>query len=384
MIIGFDGKRAINNLTGLGNYSRLVIESIACANWDSTIRIYAPRMRHNSRLEHILSMPNVEICAPEYGGLKGAWWRSWGITKSLKQTGVQIFHGLSNELPLNINHAGVPSVVTIHDVIYRKMPDCYKLADRLLYDYKYGHSVRAATRVIAISECTKRDIIELYNIPPHKIDVVYQGCDNAFKSPLPPTKLEQVRLDMKLPDRYILQVGTVEKRKNLELTIRAFSALPQDISLVVVGRDNNGYLHKMKTLADSLGVSRRVLFLDNVTFANLPAIYSMAEIVTYPSFYEGFGIPILEALESCVPVIAATGSCLEEAGGNAAIYVPPTDVRAMTQAMKHILDTPEEKLSRTAAGKQHASRFNHETMTDAILLTYTRAIADYSNTQLTH
>ena len=146
-------------------------------------------------------------------GFGGALWRSFGLTNNLAADKVSIYHGLSNELPLNISAAGIPSVVTMHDVIYRRMPECYSGVDRILYDFKYGRSCRNATRIIAVSECTKRDVAELYGVDPGKIDVVYQGCDDSFRREIPEEELEGVRRRLGLPGRYVLQVGTIEERK---------------------------------------------------------------------------------------------------------------------------------------------------------------------------
>ncbi|MDE7109614.1 MAG: glycosyltransferase family 4 protein, partial [Muribaculaceae bacterium] len=237
MIIGYDGKRAVSNMTGLGNYSRLVIESVAEAYPASRLLVYTPKLSDNPRLAGMRSLHNVEFRLPPPQGFKGSLWRSFGITNNLRADKVEIFHGLSNELPLNISSAGIPSVLTMHDVIYRRRPQCYNAIDRLLYDYKYGRSCRNATRIIAVSGRTKDDVVELYGIDPSKIDVVYQGCDASFRHIIPEGDLEAVRRRLLLPQRYVLQVGTIEERKNLELTVRALSSLPADVKLLVVGRD---------------------------------------------------------------------------------------------------------------------------------------------------
>ena len=168
MYIGFDGKRAVSNMTGLGNYSRLVIERLALENPQDKLLVYTPAMRDNPRLETIRSAHNVEFRLPPPQGFKGSLWRTFGISNNLKADKVDIFHGLSNELPLNIRKSGVPSVVTMHDVIYRTMPECYKPIDRKLYDFKYGASCRNADRIIAVSERTKQDVVKFYGVDPDR------------------------------------------------------------------------------------------------------------------------------------------------------------------------------------------------------------------------
>ncbi|MCM1290481.1 MAG: glycosyltransferase family 4 protein [Prevotella sp.] len=377
MKIGYDGKRAIHNLTGLGNYSRLILESVGSRFPDSELKVFTPSLRESPRLTILKSLPNVEIITPAPPAkFKGALWRTFGILPQIKAAGLDIFHGLSNELPFNIQRAGIPSVVTIHDVIYRRLPGCYKIPDLILYDIKYGESCRNATRIIAVSQRTKDDIAELYEINPDKIDVVYQGCDETFKTPLSPIHLEEIRRKYRLPLRYLLQVGTVEKRKNLELSIRALSALPDDIHLVAVGRGKE-YLYKMKKLADTLGIASRVHFRSNIPFADLPAINQRAEIILYPSKYEGFGIPVIEALESRRPVVAATGSCLKEAGGDAAWYVNPDNPSELAQLLNKLLQNIDSLEARIEAGKLYARRFDNTLMAANVINVYKHAIEDY-------
>ncbi|MDE6443986.1 MAG: glycosyltransferase family 4 protein [Muribaculaceae bacterium] len=377
MIIGYDGKRAVSNMTGLGNYSRLVIESVAEAYPASRLLVYTPKLSDNPRLAGMRSLHNVEFRLPPPQGFKGSLWRSFGITNNLRADKVEIFHGLSNELPLNIKAAGIPSVVTMHDVIYRRRPQCYNAIDRLLYDYKYGRSCRNATRIIAVSRRTKDDVVELYGIDPDKIDVVYQGCDASFRHIIPEGDLEAVRRRLLLPQRYVLQVGTIEERKNLELTVRALSALPADVKLLVVGRDRKGYLAKVRKIAAELGVASRLDVRHNITFADLPAVCQLAEVIAYPSYYEGFGIPVLEGLESRRPVVAATGSCLEEAGGDAAFYVAPDDARGMGEVMRGILDGSIPYADRIEKGLRHAARFKTDDMAQRIMAVYEKTLAEW-------
>ena len=162
--IGYDAKRAFCNNTGLGNYSRFVIEGIARENPQDSLLLYTPKTIGNPRIEPILALPNVEPRFPAGPGFKGSLWRTFGIPNHLRADKVDLYHGLSNELPLTIREAGVPSVLTMHDVIYRRLSGGYSLFDRVADDIKYGKSCRNATHIIAVSECTKRDVVELYGV----------------------------------------------------------------------------------------------------------------------------------------------------------------------------------------------------------------------------
>lgn len=375
MKIGFDGKRAIKNLTGLGNYSRLVIETMASHFPDSQYLIYTPELTDNPRLKPLKELSNIRFVLPEKGEKKNGSqiWRSYGITSQLKRDRISLYHGLSNEIPLNIRNSGIPTVVTIHDVVYRRLKNCYSLADRLLYNYKYGQSCRNATRIIAMSECTKRDIVEFYGVNPAKIDVVYQGCDDSYKTRPDDRLMASVKNHYQLPERFVLQVGTLEERKNLELTLRALEGLPEDVKLIAVGRDRH-YISHIRQVAKELGLTDRLHILSRVPLTELPALYRQASVVAYPSRYEGFGIPILEALESEVPVIAAKGSCLEEAGGDAAIYIDPDSVRQMTEALRAAIEGGDAIRERIALGKQHAARFNNAEIAQHTAEVYRKAL----------
>lgn len=376
MTIGFDGKRAVNNQTGLGNYSRLVIESLSAAEGvEHRLLVYAPEMKSNPRLDTLKSRPNVEFRFPGPVGFRGSLWRTFGISNHLYADKVDIYHGLSNELPLNIRQSDVKSVVTIHDVIYRRLPSCYNPVDRALYDFKYGRSCRNADRVIAISECTKRDVMEYYGVDADRIDVVYQGCSEIFRRPVSEEVLRDVRSRYQLPERYIVQVGTIEWRKNLALTATALAALDKDVKLVAVGRDRKGYKKEVMEAARKAGVTAdRIIWLEGLPFQDLPAVYRNASVAALPSRYEGFGIPVIEAMECELPFVGAKGSCLEEAGGPAGRYVDPDSVEEMVEEFRVALEGGEEVKRRVEEGKAYVRRFDNESMAKNILEVYRRTL----------
>lgn len=371
MKIGFDGKRAAQNFTGLGNYSRYALEALAKYYPDEEYRVYIPKDVDNPKFEDILSaaagaMKKVLPHSAAARRLKSLW-RVWGVTKSLATDGVQVFHGLSNELPLNIRKAspGVKSVVTVHDVIFRRLPGCYPVIDRMIYDYKFRRACRNADHVIAVSECTKRDIVNDYGISPDKVTVIYQGCDPLFAEPINKERMAEIKAKYSLPDKFIVSVGTIEERKNLLSVVKSLLLLPDDIHLVAVGRRTKYTALVDKFVAEN-HLEHRVHLLHGVPYVDLPVIYRCADVFAYMSLYEGFGIPLLEALNSRVPVVAATGSCLEEAGGPGSIYVEPFDVAAIAGAVKRCL-LPDVKEAMVAAGLDWAARFSmerfaHETM----------------------
>ena len=376
LIIGYDGKRAVANNTGLGNYSRYVIDTLSIGFPRNAYRLYSPVIRDNDRLAPLISRGNVELVGPSsaLGRRFGSLWRTIGLTNKLAVDDVSVFHGLSNELPLNISKAGIPSVVTIHDLIYRRVPGDYKSFDRAMYDYKYSRSAQIATRVMAISKKTRDDLVEDYQIDPAKIDIIYQGCDPRFGLPVSFEDKQRVRNTYKLPRRYFVSVGTVQMRKNQMLAVKALERL--DLPLVIVGNRKSDYAAEVAAYAASHGLSDRVLWLDNVPFADLPALYAMAEFSSYTSRYEGFGIPVIESLSAGTPVIAATGSCLEEAGGPGAVYVDPDDVDGFVGYAGKLAGEIQYRDKLAAKGHQYVKRFSAGEFARMTMATYRKAIIE--------
>ena len=378
MKIGFDGKRAAQNFTGLGNYSRYALEALVKYYPNEEYNVYIPKDVNNAKFDEILAGSNCKMkkCLPQSGSARKfkSLWRVWGVTKTVEADGVQVFHGLSNELPLNIRSVspGVKSVVTVHDVIFRRLPQCYPVIDRKIYDFKFRRACRNADHVIAVSECTKRDIVKDYGISPDKVSVIYQGCDPLFAQPVAPERIAEVRRKYSLPDRFIVSVGTIEERKNLLSVVKALLHLPKDIHLVAVGRRTK-YTELVDRFVAENGLRERVHLLHGVPYLDLPVIYSCANVFAYMSLYEGFGIPLLEALNSRVPVVAATGSCLEEAGGPGSLYVAPFDVEAIAAAVERCLQ-PSVKEEMVVRGLEWASRFTMDQFARQTMQCYNKVL----------
>ena len=364
-MIGYDAKRIVRNATGLGSYGRTLINDLAPLMPDTELRLYAPDAGRDELRGQILPRENVSFSHPRlHCRLQRDLWRMYGVVNNLKRDGVRIYHGLSGELPCGLSKAGIPGVVTVHDLIFLRHPEFYKPIDVFFYKWKFRQMLREATRIIAISACTRRDILAYSDFPEDRIDVVYQSCGTRFCRPVSPENLEEARRKYRLPAHYILNVGTVEARKNILLGIRALSQLPEELHLVVVGRQTS-YQKQLDAAIKELGLAQRVHFLQGVPNALLPAIYRQAEAFVYPSRYEGFGIPIIEAIQSGLPVVAAKGSCLEEAGGPDCLYVKPDDVRGMAGALLVAMNT--QKTERVRRSQDYVKRFeNHDVAAQVI------------------
>jgi glycosyltransferase involved in cell wall biosynthesis len=368
MHVGFDAKRAFQNSTGLGNYSRDVLRILAAHHPGHRYVAYAPRLE--SRLE---LPPGVEARGPSsaWGRLVPSWWRTRGITGQLRRDGVELFHGLSNELPLGIEGSGVRCVVTIHDLIFERLPELYRAVDRRIYRWKFRSAAERADLVIAISEQTREDLVAFYGIARERVRVVYQGCHPAFQSEPPAAALAAVAARRQLPQRFLLSVGTIERRKNLALTVRALAGLP-GVELVVVGRET-AYADEVRAEAARLGVAGRIRFLHGLGPFELAALYRLATALVYPSRFEGFGIPIIEALFSGTPVVTTRGGVFPEAAGPGSAYVDPDDADQLREVLASLWVEEGRRATMRAVGLAFVQRFSDAAVAAALLGAYHQA-----------
>ena len=357
--VGFDAKRLVRNATGLGNYSRTLVSDLSALPEASLdLRLYAPDEGRDDLRRSVPEGPRVHYAYPpgHPSALGKALWRSRGVVRQLLSDGVQVFHGLSGELPLGLRQSGIKSVVTIHDLIFLRHPEYYHPWDRAIYTWKFRQTLRQADRIIAISLQTRRDIAQLGGVDEAAIDVVYQSCHPRFSSVLAPHRLASVRERLSLPQHFFLSVGSIEERKNLMLAVEALPHLPGFLHLVAVGKATP-YADKMLRRAQGLGVASRVHLLHGVADDDLQALYQMAEVFVYPSRYEGFGIPIIEAIHCRLPVVAATGSCLEEAGGPDCLYVSPDAPDALADAIVRLRPGAADREERIRRSLLYVQRF---------------------------
>lgn len=368
MKIGYDAKRAFYNNTGLGNYSRWLIKGIASFNPSNTLYLYTPKSKANPRLNFIGDYPNIRTVIPKSKCFT-SWWRSKGITKDLKRDGIELYHGLSHELPSGIEQTGVKSVVTVHDLIFMRYSKQFGAVNYRIYLAKVKHACRVADQIISISQKTKDDLVELLSIDPKKIEVIYQGCDRSFAIEQTIAQKSAVKEKYNLPNSFILSVGTIEERKNLLLTVKALKNVSDNIPLVVVGKETK-YTEQVKAYLAANNLNHRVMFLKDVTFAELPAVYQLASVFVYPSRYEGFGIPILEALNSGTPVITATGSCLEEAGGPDSLYINPDDDTGLADKLNQVLSNDGLRQNMIAKGRTYAANFTDDKLSLQLMQLY--------------
>ncbi|MEL7422288.1 MAG: glycosyltransferase family 1 protein [Bacteroidota bacterium] len=365
--IGFDAKRLFNNFTGLGNYSRTLLRNLSEYHPDEAYFLYTPKVRQTPQTQFFLDSPTFNLRVPRRTQLL---WRTYGMKKDIKRDKLDLYHGLSHEIPVGLPDLGVPTVVTIHDLIFKHYPEQYPWFDRQVYNQKFRYACENSDLIIAISESTKRDVMEMYGIAEEKIRVIYQSCHEGFMLEKNPSTKEAVRERYGLPTEFLFYVGSLVERKNLLGIVEALAQLPVDLQLpVVVVGQGAVYKRRVVARAQELGVLDKLLFIQP-EFAELPALYQQAQAFLYPSVYEGFGIPILEALFSKTPVLTSNMSSLPEAAGAGAILVDPRNATEMAAGIETLLTDSEQREQQITAGFEHAQQFKGELLTAQLVDAY--------------
>ena len=371
MKIGFDAKRLFNNFTGLGNYSRFVLDTLLEESNGNEYYLYTPKIKDRPETKRYVQDQRLNIITPPSlmkPSPLAALWRSTLPMLSKNFSSLDVYHGLSHELPMGIP-AQVKCIVTIHDLIFLRYPQFYSGFDVMMHHQKVKHACRVADRIVAVSEQTANDVIHFLKADPAKIKLVYQGCHRQFREKHSAEEITTVRKKYNLPERYILMVGSIEERKNAITLVKAFDMLPKDArpGLVLVGKGTT-YLDKLRRTISELNIEKEVTLIHNAAFSDLPAIYQGAAVFAYPSLFEGFGIPIIEAIESGLPVVTSKGSCFAEAGGPAAWYADPQQPEEWTSCLQEVLGSDQHQ--RIASQQEHVLKFRPEENRENLLKTY--------------
>lgn len=362
MRIGFDAKRLFKNFTGLGNYSRTLVSNLNMSFPSHEYFLYTPDYQENLRTIEYLNQPNIHIRTPKKSNR--LLWRTTGVLQDMASDRLDLYHGLSNEIPVRASKKSTRFVVTIHDLIFKHYPQTYKLTDRTIYNTKFKYAAKQSDHIIAVSEHTRQDILKFYGIAPEKISVVHQSCHSTFFTSDPVLKPEN------LPDRYLLYVGSVIERKNLMGIIEALGQLKNSerLPLVVVGTGKK-YLEKVVQRIGDLKLQELIIFKNDIRdVKELKGLYVYAEMMIYPSFYEGFGIPIIESLLCETPVITSRLSALPEAAGPGAHYVNPALPAEIAEGIRLLLNDSSYRQDLVSQGKEYVLNEFHPSVTSKKLM----------------
>ncbi|MCO5248812.1 MAG: glycosyltransferase family 4 protein [Chitinophagales bacterium] len=366
MIIGLDAKRIYNNSTGLGSYGRNLVHYLIKWYPQNDYKLLVHNDYYKPSPYKYTAFRDKTITSDHF--LPNLW-RSTEIAKDIVKNNIEIFHGISNELPFALPKT-VKTVTTIHDIIFHKFPDYFPLLDRQVYKYKVKRACTEANAIVAVSENTRNDLVNDFKIDANKIFIINPSWGREFEFEYTNWFNEFLRLKYSLPFDFLLFVGAVSKRKNLYTVIRALE-LPEnvEISLVVVSDGGDNY-YEIEDYVATREVGHRVFFLNNLPSYELPGIYGMAKCLVYPSFYEGFGMPIIESLKMGTPVIASDTSSLKEAGGSGAIYLKPDDVEAWADTINNVVLDRELNEKLILNGAEYIKRFKPEVTTTAMIDLY--------------
>lgn len=273
----------------------------------------------------------------------------------INSSGLDIFHNPDHILP--ILPVTPKTIITIHDLAFIKMPEVFSAKKRYYKNFITSFAVKKADHIIAVSENTKRDIMELFKVDNRKITVIYNGVNPCFRQISGKDEIAPVKRRYGIDGQFILSVGTIEPRKNITRVISAMKILwgnkKVDHDLILVGKA--GWLVK-KALGGEL--PEKVKILDNVTTEDLPKIYNAAEVFVYPSLYEGFGLPLLEAMACGVPAITSGTSSLPEVAGDAALKVDPYNIKELADSITRLLSDAELRVELSKKGLERAKIFS--------------------------
>ena len=369
--VAFDAKRFFQNSTGLGNYSRTLIKNLnKYHNRLVKLFLFSPVSYGNS--PSFPEKTSFTTVNPRW--FQPFFWRSFGVVKDCKRHKIDIYHGLSNELPVEfVKNQNIKWVVTIHDIAFLYFKMDYSFFDRFIHFHKIRYSCKKADVVIAVSEYTKFDICKKFKLPLEKVEVVYQTVNDNFKKTFTKNEFQQVVNLYHLPNRYFLSVGSITARKNLLSALKAWKILPIEYQLpfLIIGKPNRKYFKKIKEELDLFKeiYSNKIMFR-NIANEYLPIVYQNAEIFIYPSYFEGFGIPVLEALYSGIPVIISKTTSLPEVGGPGAYLVDPYNYQEIKDGILFFMQNEEHREHAINKGLEHIKNFDAQMVTDKLASVY--------------
>ena len=367
--IGFDATRLLNNFTGFGNYGRNLVSDLVNHYPKNEILLFSQEVTQSDETANIVGLPMVGVCSPPKW--RRYFWRSFGMRLDLYQARLDLFHGLAHEIPRAAYSTRIPKVVTVCDVIYKHFPESYSNSVIEAKDAALKNACSRADHIVAISESTKSDLIQFFNINPDHISVVYPSASQNFQESVSTHDLALVKDRYALPTRYLLYVGSITERKNLLGACKALFHIPESdrIPLVVIGK-HSGYVQKVYQYLQANNLSRWVYFREVESNSDLALIYKGADLFIYPSLYEGFGMPILEALMSGVPVVTSNTSSMPEVAGPQSTLVDPTNSEEIAHAITQLQDVTSQRDHIIELGHAHSTQFANSEVAKSLANVY--------------
>lgn len=365
--IGIDYTSAVRQRAGIGRYTRHLIRALAELDADNLYTLFVAGGATSDRTDRDLTAwaPNYRIrSVPISDRWLNILWQRFRLPLPVQWvTGpLDLFHSPDFVLP---PVGRIPTILTVHDLSFLRVPHCFLPEFRQYLETAVARAVRRAQWILADSENTRQDLIELLAVKPERVSVLYPGVEPRFRPVQDALELDRVRVRYGLPHRFILGVGTLQPRKNFDGLIRAFAHLlaarghdPEfdDVYLVIAG--DKGWMYEdVLALPQRLGVGERVRFTGFIEDADLPALYTLAKVLAFPSWYEGFGLPVLEAMACGTPVVAADNSSLPEVVGEGGLLVDAADLQAWAEVLARLLTDKDLRARLRAASREQAQHF---------------------------
>ena len=371
MRICFDLSPALHRHAGIGRYAHELLAALTRIDRANTYRVFHNQLAFNERVDAPLDpLPRTVI------PLTAKPWRMSVLLADFLRVpmdrwipGIDVFHGTDHLLP-PLRRAR--TVFTLHDLIFKFFPEYHLPLNRAFLGVMLPRFLRRADSIIAVSECTKRDAIRLYHLPPEKIAVIHEGFDPALRPVEDKNLIAQARARYAHGQPFILYLGTIEPRKNIVALIdavRALRARGLPHRLLIAGRKGWLYQPTLDHVAQ-MGMSDAVDFLDYVPDAELPALFSACDAFVFPSLYEGFGLPPLEAMACGAPVVCSNTSSLPEVVGDAAVLFDPRDIGEIASAIERVVSDAALRDELRAKGIAQAAKFSWERAARETLAVY--------------
>ncbi len=336
-----------------------------------TVFLSEPRAR-----EHFKNLAVARSRLPTHRPRVRILWEQLIQPWALRRERIDLLHALAFAGPL-VN--SIPWIATVYDLSFVRFPQLFNRANRLYLTWAVRHSVRYASRLIAISASTQRDLVEMFGARDSQVEVIYCGVDPAFSPRRDPSAIDELRARRRLPEKMILHVGTIEPRKNLARLIRAFANAKRAAHLphtLVLAGARGWKSSEVDAAIEQAGIADAVMFAGYVPQDELPLWYHAADLFVYPSLYEGFGLPPLDAMASGTPVITSNISALPEVVGTAAIQVAPKDESALADAIVRVLGDENLQSQLIERGIVQAAQFSWARAGQATTALYRTVLAE--------
>ena len=350
MPLVLDARTATDHFPGIGRYVVNLARAMTRVAPDLPLALLADPGVRSTRLT-LPELPQVACSASPFSVRQ-----QWAVPRALRRAGATLYHSPYYLMPYR---PGVPTVLTCYDVIPWLFPAYFSAHERLIFRLAHGLALHAASVVLAISQSTHDDLVRCFGVSPAKVVVTPLAADERFR-PQTPEAVVRVRRAYGLPEEYVLYLGTNKPHKNLTRLVRAWAtARSADTCLVIAGHWDARY-PEARQVAEQSGLTDRVRFVGPVADDDLPALYSGARCFVFPSLYEGFGLPLLEAMACGTPVACSNVSSLPEVASDAALLFDPLDVESMADALARLLRDADLRADLRERGLRRAPQFNWE------------------------